>query len=231
MAVAMENCMSDNQRLSSADILERFQAIELSLDVLRRVAYIPYTPAPLLIYKPNDKDTSKGSALKVELRAAPAFDDGGFLKQSSGGLFIELAAQTGIDERDNAQFNWKRDNLVGTPQQLITAKLGLPDITASLLAHDLQRNKREVLPESLRSSRKVDGRWVKDPEGRTLSMTHKFKDATTIIEWRFADRGSLITVSKTRDTRRTVSMTLPEELAYTAYLRKALDVFFDVGMR
>lgn len=214
------------QRLSSAELLTR-------LDVLEAMAYLRYRPSPLLIYKPSEREPAKGTALKVELRAIPSFSESGYLTKSEtpGGLFLDLAAYTHTDDNDNARFNWNRDEHQGTPQQLITAKLGIPDLQRLLLGYQYMRLGSGILPSSLRAMRRVDGKWVPDPDGHTIGLTHKFNEATTIIDWQFSDRGSWFAVSKSRELRRSVSLTLEEELTFTTYLRMALERILETGLR
>lgn len=226
------------QRLSSAELLERLDATSGRLDHIERLVGLYLRPGPALVYKPNERDPSKGAALKLEYRAAPNFNERGFLirqdKENRGGLFLELAAQTGLDANQNAAFNWERKEGVGTPTELITVKLGMPDITAMLYAYRLLRgNSAATLPEVYRVSRKNQqtNQWEKEPTGKVLGLTHKYENDTTFIEWGFSERGSLIRVSKSAKLRRLVSLALHEEIMVERMLERALDVYLDVGLR
>lgn len=215
--------MTAPTRVSSAELMERFDKLEHLLN-------LRYRPAPFLIYKPNDREPTKGVAMKVEYRAHPKFSDHGYLipqpAKERGGLFMDLSQQSGRDSNDNPTFGWDRDQ-----HDLITIKFGLPDLMAMLYANTRIRVTGKTLPESLRPSRKADGKWVPEQTGLILGLTHKFDDSTTFIEWSFSERGSLIFASKSKELRRTVSLTLQEEIGFVAYLRRALDVFLETGIR
>lgn len=220
------------QKLSSSELLARLDALSERLASLEQVTALPFRPGPMLIYKPNERDHSKGGALKLEYRAYPNFNERGYLeRQDNGGLFADLAAQTGVSN-GNADFNWKRDEAVGTPNELITVKLGMPDILAMLFAYRLLRSdSAATLPDSYRPSRKEGDKWVKETTGKVLGLTHKFDNETTFIELAFADRGTLFRVSKSAKLRRTVSIALHEELLVLRMLERALDAYLNVGLR
>src|SRR5437867_11302790 len=79
---------------------------------------------PVHFYKP--RPDGSGAALKVDLRLKPVYNDKGYIRAVEGGLFLELAAQTSKGEDGHARFGWR------DPSKL-TAKLGVPDISALLL--------------------------------------------------------------------------------------------------
>lgn len=221
------------QRISSAELLER-------LDTLTHLAYLRYRPAPLLVYKPNDRDNSKGTALKVEYRVWPYFTDQGYLRaaveennESEGGMFMDFSAQIGTSAKGYAEFNWKRTEHVGTPQTLITTKIGIADIQALLLGYNCKRIRNIPTPPSIRSVTKgSDGKWGPEAEGNTVGLTHKFADRTSIIEWSFTDRGSFLKIAKLPEqVRRSVPLSLAEELSFVTYLQQGLAVLLEVGLR
>lgn len=215
-------------RISSAEIMERFNSIEYLLG-------LRYNPAPYLIYKPNS-DVTKGSAMKMQYKIQPTFSEvGHFLGPGDkSGMFIDLSAQTGVDENGNAKFNWDRETLTGTPQALITAKIGIQDIQALLLGIEHKRNRQLEVPPSIRPQVKDSnsGKWGPEAAGNAIGLVHKFNKDTTFIEMRLMDRGSFLTISRlSTKLKRFTSLTLTEEVGFAVYLRQALSVLFEVGLR
>ena len=62
-------------------------------------------------------------------------------------------------------------------------------------------------------------------------MFHRFGEATTAIDIKFAADGSFIRVSKSKTWYRSIKLSLAEELLFEAYLRLALDGFLALGAR
>lgn len=193
-------------------------------------------PAPILVYKP--RQDGAGSALRARYRTAAAVKetDMGLIPTgravSGSALYIDLAAQLGFDDKGNATFNWPNDDsLKQTAKALITAKLGSTDVRKLLLGYQWVRLLGKPTPESIRTIGKVEGKWVPEPKGITVGLVHKFNDATTFIEWKFAGSGSIVTVSKSKELRRSVALDLAEELGFHMYLEQALQAFQQTGVR
>lgn len=204
------------EKIKAEDIVRKLDAIAESavFSTLR------LSPEELLIYKPQS-DVSKGSAGKWKFSLGPVINEKGYIEKVNGGFFVDIAPQVKSDGQF-AKFDWN---------EKITAKLGLPDISAMLLALRLVRNGQPI-PTNLRPLVKVDGKWTPIEDATQLQLIHKsnFKDEdkTTIIGWRFSDRGSLFNI-KQKAGQRTISLTLTEEVQLEAYLKLALDAFLITG--
>jgi hypothetical protein len=182
------------------------------LGYLTRMTELRHRPREFYIYKPY-KDGS-GTALKVQLRLVPTFHEKGWVTDVDGGLFLELAAQLPAKGADGfARFAWDGNTKV-------VAKLGVPDITAILVGIREVRFRGKPTPKSTRTK--------KDEIGTTVSLFHKFGESSTGIALNFSADNTEILVSKSKELRRGIKLTLPEELAFESYLRKALDAFQEV---
>ena len=168
--------------------------------------------APVYIYKP--RADGSGAALKLQLRLKPTLNEKGYIHTVDGGLYLELAAQTGKGEDGYARFGWQ-DNLK------LTAKLGVPDISAILLGLRYVRHLDKKLPDAIRAKG--------DQEGTSLGLFHRFGEATTAIDVKFAADGSFLRISKSKTWYRSIKLTLTEELVIEAYLQQALQAFLAVG--
>ena len=196
--------MSEEQaKVSSAALYARLDAPKQQIGL-----------EPVHFYKP--RPDGGGAALKLQLRLKPSFNAKGYVDAVEGGLYLELVAQTGKGEDGHARFGWQ-DNLK------LTAKLGVPDISALLLGFRYVRHLEKKLPDAIRAKG--------DQEGTSLGLFHRFGEATTAIDIKFAADGSFIRVSKSKTWYRSIKLSLAEELLFEAYLRLALDGFLAVGAR
>ena len=169
---------------------------------------------PVHFYKP--RPDGGGAALKLQLRLKPILNQKGYIHTVDGGLYLELAAQTGKGEDGHARFGWQ-DNLK------LTAKLGVSDISALLLGFRYVRHLEKKLPDAIRAKG--------DQEGTSLGLFHRFGKATTAIDVKFAADGSFVRVSKSKTSYRSIKLSLTEELVIEAYLQHALRAFLAVGAR
>jgi len=99
----------------------------------------------------------------------------------------------------------------------------VPDISALLLGFRYVRHLEKKLPDAIRAKG--------DQEGTSLGLFHRFGEATTAIDIKFAADGSFIRVSKSKTWYRSIKLSLAEELLFEAYLRLALDGFLALGAR
>jgi hypothetical protein len=175
-----------------------------------------FSPEPMVIYKPTKGDT--GSALKLDLRVEPTFNNGGYVDSASGGLWLEIAPQSGFSN-GFAQFAWTDKT------RTVAAKLGLADIQAILTAIRQVRYLGKTVPMNLRP--------YKEPETKPtmLGRFHKNQSGSTIIEVNFEAERTLWSVSKGPTHRGRVALTLDEELLLETYLRISLEAFMKVGLR
>lgn len=179
-----------------------------------------FKPAPYLVYKPNPRDATKGAAAKFELSVRPEFNELGWMtRRIAGGFFLEIAGQTGIDATDNAQFGWSKAD----DDERLVVKLGPVDLQNILYAFKRIRDDGKPLPVRMRPKG--------EETGLKLSLFHKFDDSSSIIEVNFSEQGSLFTVSKGKNNRRTISIGIAEEMTLRKYLDHALWAFLMVGER
>lgn len=192
-------------KISSAEIFRR-------LDELQRLINLPLTPQAMYIYKPSGAGT--GTAFKLQLRLSPAWNEKGYIEEVDGGLFLDLAGQTGKGDDGFARFGWP---------DAITAKLGIPDISALLAGLRYVRTLGKKVPEALRPKN--------DTGGVTVGLFHKFGEESTAISLKFEADGSFVAVSKSKDARRSIKLSLSEEIQFESYLTSALAAFQLVGRR
>lgn len=189
------------------------------LDSLARVSDLLLHPQPIKIYKPSHKDLS-GAALKLELRLEPVWEKT-YIKQVKGGLFVDIVPQKTVKKgEDDATFGWD------DPKRT-TAKFGLPDITAWLLAVNCRWARRPI-PQRFRAKG--------DEIGNVISLFHKFEGeegavATTIIEYKLDKESGALSMSKGKDHKRFIAVDLAEEMRIRSYLEHALRAFQTVGKR
>jgi hypothetical protein len=185
------------------------------LAFLTRMIELRHRPREMYVYKP--RQDGSGTALKVQLRVIPEFPpDKTYISKVDGGLFLELAPQLGEKGPDGfARFDWATDG------HKITAKLGVPDITTILVGIREVRYRGKATPKSTRTK--------SDTDGTTVSMFHKFEASTTSIALKFEADATILYVSKSKDVKQSIKLTLQEERALEAYLIHALDVFHEVG--
>lgn len=200
--------VEESKKLSSKEIMSRLDSILFAT----RIANLQLNPAPICFYKPKQDGT--GVAMKLDLRLKPTFGDGEFVSEVDGGLFLELVAQSGKDDRNNPTFGWK-DN-----DKRITAKLGLPDISGMLYAIRTTRVLGKKLPPT-----------KNDDSGALLVMFHKYEEESTIIKMKFEAKGTVIEISKSKENRRSIMLSLSEEIELQSYLQHSLGAFHLVGKR
>ena len=201
--------MAEENRVSASAIMKRLEEIaEGTLNL---------TPRNWLVYKPNSKTT--GVAMKVLYRYSRAVDDkGNTLPYWSGGCFLELVAQKPSPD-ENARFDWKNE-LGGN----VTIKLGLPDLSAFLLAYQEYRVAGRPIPTSIRPIVKNGTKWEPCEADNQLGLVHKFEEGTTFIKWTLSDDNrSMLEVAKSKELRRSISLTRTEELQFMRYLELAMD--------
>jgi hypothetical protein len=210
---------------------------------LRRFSGALLIPQPLTIHKP--RQSGGGLALKANLRFkfewghkqgpdASSTDDY-YLKRSKGGLFLDFAAQSGERTASgHAQFAWT------DRATLITAKLGLPDLSALLAGQQAVRIRGAAVPSELRpAARDSDDEAAVQRKALTVSLTHKPATAgsaadaraTTIISYTWSANGGNLRVSKSREQAAQLNLTAAEELRFFRYLDLALDTLLRVGAR
>lgn len=200
-------------KISSAEIFARLDAIREQVTAIVRTSQLAlFSPEAMYVYKP--RQDGSGAALKLDLRLTPSFNEKGFVHKVDGGLYLELAAQTGKGDDGYARFGWQEDSR-------LTAKLGVPDISAILLALRTVRVVGKKIPEGIRAKT--------DTEGTTVGLFHRFDKDTTAIDVKFAADGSFIRISKSKEWYRSIKLTLSEELVVEAYLQKALQAFLAAG--
>lgn len=184
------------------------------------MALSAFSPQQHVFHKPNRNGT--GQALKIHLRLSPKWvetADGGFFDREAnkqGGLFLELAPQ-GPKVGDYPTFLWR------DAQQVIRAKLGMPDLIGWLVAYREYRLLRADVPLYLQSNT--------DPKPNQLSLFHKFKSGSTIITYTFDEAQGILRISKGRDHARSIALNLGEELLFARYLELALDAHLKIGKR
>ena len=206
-----ETARMEPPKVSSAAIFERFDQIQGRLDQLLTNLY---RPQPLTVYKP--KGDTEGAALKLQLRLVPTYAGAEYPESVSGGLFVELVGQTGKDPAGFTKFGWQEDDK-------ITAKLGLPDISAMLAAYRNVRLRGKPTPENTRTKG--------DTDGVTVSMFHRFDTDTAVLEWRLDATGSFFRISKSKDWNRSIRLSLQEEVQLETYLQRALSALQSLGCR
>lgn len=174
------------------------------------------TPESLKIYKPTK--TKSGAAVKFDLRLIPEWETAKtkttvpFVKVVGGGMFMELARQTGEDDKGNATFGWQ------AADQRIVTKLGLPDLSAILVAVEC-RYAGKPLPNPKKGTKNV------------VSMFHQTQKGNTIIEYRLFPTHAILHVSKGKGDFISLKITMQEELQIKAYLEHAMKMLMLTGMR
>ena len=186
-----------------------------------------FSAAPYLLYKPSFKDESKGAAAKVHCSLRPEFSDGYLTKDVKGGVFLEIAPQNGKDANGNPAFAW---SVPGDPDpERIVTKLGLVDLQTMLFAYKTVRDEGKEIPEFFRPKRPSEAMAKYNPV--SIEMFHKFKDSSTIIGMTITERGTFLSISKGKDLRRNISISLTEEMSFRKYLEHCLWACLIVGER
>lgn len=180
-------------------------------------------PAPVKIYKPSMKDLS-GTALALDLRLDPVMGKSPkgtkYITSIEGGLFLELVPQATMKSGDkDATFAWD------SPKR-ISAKLGLPDITALLIAIR-SRWARRATPAKLRTK--------SDQVGSTVGMFHKYAgdegSTTNVISYELKGDQAFLRMSKGKEHQLKITIEMAEELLLEERLLQALRSFQLVGKR
>lgn len=199
--------------------------IKQSVDTILNTTWLrSMTPEPMLVYKPRlDKKTNKpiGKALKLQLRIAPTFGHdstgGVYVAQHSGGLFVEVVQQTGVNpDNGTATFGWAGD------EHRSVAKLGVPDISALLLGYQRKRLLGQPIPPPFCGN---------DTKGERISLIHTSESGSTVIMWAFTDKGSFFRVMRKGGNDFSISLSFAEEILFENYLRMALTTFQSIGGR
>lgn len=197
-------------KVSSAELFKRLDSLA---EVVKQHHRLGLNPEAMYVYKPMK--AGSGTALKVDLRLDPVYGDTGYVTEVKGGLFVELAAQEGVKD-GFPTFGWKSESKV-------SAKLGIPDVTALLLGLREVRMRGKPVPVGIRPKG--------DDKGATISLFHRFGDKTAAISLQFIADGSFFGISKSKDLRRGIKLTLSEEIALETYLRLALKKLLQLGVR
>jgi hypothetical protein len=210
-------------------------------DNLRNFSGAQLIPQPLTIHKPNG--SMSGQALKLNLKLAfewgeteasdetPAVK---FLKRTRGGLFIDFAKQKQVKDSDgNAQFDWMNEQ-----KGLITAKLGMVDLSGLLVAYRAVRSNGKMVPTSLWPAiREQDTEEQLQRKRLTAAFTHKPSLAgtagkgTTIIAYTFEADGGIFRVSKSKEAVGQIKLSLSEELRVFRLFEMSLDTLIRTGGR
>jgi hypothetical protein len=170
-----------------------------------------WKPEALHVYKPQR--SGGGTALKIQVKLLPGFTDRGFVDpESLRGVWVDLAEQTGVKD-GYAQFDWAHP---------VTAKLGLPDLSGILVAIREFRAGRP-LPATLLPKRPT--------EIPCVEFFHRFGEASTVVTYAFGPDHAFLRISKGKDRRRTIRVTLAEELVLARYLELGLDALLRTGGR
>lgn len=182
------------------------------LDEISRLVNLQLCPQAMYVYKP--RGDGAGNALKLELRLTPSWNEKGYIEETEGGLFLELATQTGKGDDGYARFGWKES---------LVAKLGIPDITAFLASIRAVRYLNGEVPTALRPKKDDTA------PGMIVGLFHKFESGTTAIGMKFDTEGSFVSVSKSKEQRASIKLTVSEEVQFESYLQMALRAFHLVG--
>lgn len=186
------------------------------LNDLYKLAMTELRPEPVVFYKPNQSGT--GVAAKFNLRLSPVYDEvEGFLKETNGGLFVDIVSQGEKNQGGFPTFKWT------DRESLVTAKFGLPDVSGLLAAIRDFRYRGIEVPTYLLG---------KDKKPNVVNLFHKTETTgTTGISYTFQPESSVLRLSKSKDLHKSISLTLGEEVILEAYLRLSLTAFLKVGMR
>jgi hypothetical protein len=186
---------------------------------------------PLTIHKPNG--SGSGTAAKFNCRMVEEFkrsEGKQFWAKTKGGLFIDLAKQTGQNDRGDATFGWQQAD------QLITAKLGLPDLSALGVAYQEVRLRGKAVPVELRPQmREQDTPEQSQRKVTTVSLFHraagKGGGSTTAITYEFTAQGGTLRISKSRELARNLNCSLAEEYRVFRFLDRAMEAMMKLGAR
>jgi hypothetical protein len=200
-------------KVSAADLAKTLDSLVQEVQGLARQQRLELNPEALYVYKPAK--SGNGTALKLDLRLVPTYGDTGYVAEVKGGLFVELAAQEG-EKNGFPVFGWKSETKV-------SAKLGIPDVTTMLVGLREVRLKGKPVPQSVRAKG--------DEKGISVGMFHRFGEETAAISLQFGADGSFFQVSKSATLRRSIKLSLTEEIGLEVYLRFALQRLLQLGVR
>lgn len=184
---------------------------------LWRLGMSTLRPEPIVFFKPTP--TGKGGAAKFNLSLQPTYKPGeNYVDAVDGGLFVDLVAQGDKNLAGYPTFKWTEK------ETMITAKLGLPDVSALLASIRDFRVRGVEVATYLRGKQK--------PQPNQVSLFHQSDTSgTTGISYTFGDEDSVLRISKSKDKFRSISLNLGEEVILQAYLEYALNAFIRVGKR
>lgn len=186
---------------------------------------------PLTIHKPNA--SGSGSAGKFNVRLVEEYgvaDGKRYWKKTKGGLFVDLAKQGPQNPQGDATFGWRQE------QGLITAKLGLPDLSALLVGYRAVRELGKQVPVELRPQvRESDDDTARQRKALTVSMFHKAQGraggTSTAITYEFTANGGTLRVSKSKELARTLNVSLAEEYRLFKFFDSGLGALMKLGAR
>lgn len=200
---------------------------------LKRFGGSSLLPQPLTFHKP--RQDGKGVALKLNLRfkfewghtegeaGAPGVE---YLARTRGGCFVDFAQQGDSNAAGNATFRW------ADRATLLTAKLGLPDLSGLLVGYREVRLCGAPVPIELRPPvREQDDEPTRKRKATSVSFTHKTTSGTTIIGYQFMESGGVFQLSKSREQRASIRLGAAEELRFFRYLELAQDTVLRLGGR
>lgn len=201
--------------------------------------HLDWNPEPLVFHKPRG---GNGNAVKFNLRVKAKLagtDNGGvFIDKDSldGGLFVDIAGEDGkisVGGRDFPKFAWE-----GGKEKRVTAKLCRPDISGLLVAiremrhNPLRWHEGKIVPNIVPFMFQPKGEPNMEKAGRIFSAFHKFgATINTAINYSFEPQQSILGISKSKDVRRSIVLSLNEELMLERFLQNALDIYVATGLR
>lgn len=186
---------------------------------------------PLTLHKPTPSQSGSAAKFNVRMVEHLGVSEGAhFWKKTKGGLFVDLAKQIGQDDHGNATFGWQQE------QGVITAKLGLPDLSALLLGYrEVRLLGRAVPPDVRPQAREQDTDDQRKRKAATVSLFHRAEGkaggATSAITYEFTAQGGSFRVSKSKDVARSLSVSLAEELRLFKFFDMSLEYLLKAGAR
>lgn len=155
-----------------------------------------------------------------------------YLESTKGGLFVDFAKQLPQKVDGHARFAWT------DTKTLVTAKLGLVDLSGLLVAYRAVRETGKQVPQALWPlMRDNDTEEQLARKRRTAAFTHKPalagspNKATTIIQYTFEADGGVFRISKSKDAVGSINLTLSEEYRVFRLFDMALDTLIRTGGR
>jgi hypothetical protein len=199
----------------------------MNAKALSALLFAGFSPSQHVVHKPTR--SGNGNALRLQLRLEPQWVEteggGGYFDRTAskqGGMFLDLAGQQmngsapALDAGGNPTFNWEQG-------ELYTAKLGMADMTGLLVAIREWRAGRNV-PTYLRG-KNAD-------KTNLVTLFHKNpKGGSTIITYEMTDETAILQISKGKDARRSIALTMGEELVLVRYLEMAVDAYIRIGRK